>query len=246
MKKLILSLILSGMILISSPASHAGILVDFDPLGSDVILIGGFLNALNNDNANNANLGPILDAQATPFNWVAIGKNFPTLNPIDISLTVAPTGGTTEYFFVEVVRNSTGFNWSDYHLELGTGSGSSFVPLSNLGAANLGLDFDTPDQDPAVESLFLGGGPIFSVVQHQSDAIRLQGGVIPISAPGAGIEDLAFITYSLDVPDLAGSDIYTFTLRQYPSVVPEPTSMLLLGGGLLGAFMRRKKSTTSV
>ena len=237
--------LLLGMLLVSGvDIAHAGFIVDAFSTGN-VTIIQSNLAALNNDDQTNANLGDILTSGGGNFNWVALKKEFDSLSPIDIAFTVLPTQGTTEYFIVEALSNVSGTTWTDYHLQLGVGYGDTFVVLSDVGADQLGLDFDTPDRTPSVTSLYLNNTTIFNSVVHNPDSINFEDGLIPENAANADISQLAFVTYSLDVPDIENApNGYQFTLRQFPTShpVPEPTTMLLLGGGLLGAFFRRTYS----
>lgn len=77
--------------------------------------------------------------------------------PLDMRLRVAPSGGVTEYFTYGKTSNLTGARISSFAFVLGTGSGSSFVPVTAAEGAVLfdsGLipRFNLPD------GLFGGGG----------------------------------------------------------------------------------------
>lgn len=77
--------------------------------------------------------------------------------PFDMRLSVAPSGGVTEYFTYGKTSNLTGARITSFTFVLGTGSGASFVPLTAAEGAVLfdsGLipRFNLPD------GLFGGGG----------------------------------------------------------------------------------------
>ncbi|MBK8913518.1 MAG: choice-of-anchor F family protein [Phycisphaerales bacterium] len=148
-------------------------------------------------------------------------KNYVGIGPVDIEFTVADTGGVTEYRIEEGVNNSTGLDWSGYHLELGFGVGSGFVKA----AAGGGLDFDAPDfNSPNTFGPFFTGLP-----PTELDLIAT--GFMPHAAFASGI------LFHIDVPD----GITTFTLRQSPIAVPEPTSIAgLLIVLVLGRRARRE------
>jgi hypothetical protein len=74
---------------------------------------------------------PRHDSPAGPAAPHSIGatKTFTSNAPILHKFNVDRSGGTTEYFFSELVSNKTGVDWLDFHFEL-------------IGL-NGGLDFDT-------------------------------------------------------------------------------------------------------
>jgi hypothetical protein len=149
-------------------------------------------------------------------------KDYVGIGPVDIEFTVIPSGGVTEYAFVEGVQNGTGIPWTDYHIELGFGMGISFLP----SPAGDGLDFDHPD----LSSPF-SFAPFATVIVAE-DGVDAFGGVVPSPA---------FVSpwvFHVDVPD----GITAFTVRQYPTTttVPEPASGLLMVVGLAGLVPRHR------
>ena len=149
-------------------------------------------------------------------------KDFVGAGPVDIVFEVMDSGGTTEYLFTEGVSNSTGVFWPSYHLELGFGVGATYTPSPNGD----GLDFDAPDYDPYpdFDPVLIAPFPTVFVTENNIDAFG-----------GPGLDDLEYsepFTFSIDVPD----GIDSFTLRQYPRLVPEPTTGILLLLGTLGGL----------
>ena len=138
-------------------------------------------------------------------------KNYVGIGPVDIEFTVVPSGGVTEYMFREGVQNATGIPWTDYHIQLGFGMGTAFIP----SPSGDGLDFDHPD----LSSPF-SFAPFTTVVVGE-DGIDAYNGVVP---------NFTFVpnfVFHVDVPD----GITAFTVRQYPtidSIVPEPSSAILI------------------
>ncbi|HKQ47079.1 MAG TPA: choice-of-anchor F family protein [Phycisphaerae bacterium] len=186
---------------------------------------GGVITALTWHSGVASVAGDIIMPPSAPNNDNQVGvspnlvqvlqKNYVGIGPVDLVFTVADTGGTTEYRMNEGVANNTGIAWSDYHMELGFGFGSGFVPATPGG----GLDFDAPDHDSPVT---MGPGfPGFLVTELEIFA----SGFLPNTAFNGGM------IFHLDVPD----GVSEFTLRQSPVPVPEPTTvvMLLCGLGLL-------------
>jgi hypothetical protein len=176
----------------------------------------------NNDNA----------AAANP-NTIPYSIFFNTFGLLEVEFNVENSGGTTEYRVTQAFINNSGQPWSNFVFELGFGTGANFV-RSDLSDA---LDFDTPDGDPAP---FSSG---FTTLDHQADLVEWTGGVVP------SIGVVAF-NFAIDLPDdLQGInpfDVSRFTLRQTPnfqeaSPVPEPTTMLLFGTGLVGIVMKRRR-----
>jgi hypothetical protein len=145
-------------------------------------------------------------------------KRFDFNNYIDIVFTVNSDDGTTEYKFTEFVDNNTGINWSSYTMQLGSGTGTAFVPATT-GA----LDFDAPGFDGPPTSAPL------STVATSPYQLTFSGGI-----QGTGAVPY---TFRLDVPD----GLNSFTLRQTPIAVPEPASLALLGLALIGAVACRRE-----
>lgn len=184
----------------------------------------------NNDNST----GPSANEIRLP--GVLSTKPFARPEPIDIVFALRESGGTTEYFFSETVTNDTGRPWGDFHFELGLGTLDDFVPFRDLVFIRPTIlpDFDAPDRDPPPTS------SVFARLAHRDDAIWWSGGTVP---PGGTVD----FTFSIDVPDDPLGSPNQFTLRQVPTLVPEPSALLLLIPGVfvLGAAARRWPAASS-
>jgi hypothetical protein len=156
-------------------------------------------------------------------NLVVPFKRFDSANFIDIQFTVLASDGVTEYQVNEFVDNNTGVPWGSYRMVLGFGTGANFV-ISPLGD---GLDFDFPNYDIAPTS-----GAFSTVATPDEDQLVFSGGTHVSGAQPYNVR--------IDVPDLSGRQTPTFTLRQIPTVIPEPRTLILASVAALGFVMRRR------
>jgi hypothetical protein len=220
------------------------VMVSMIVLGSATRASGGIITAatlFSLPGFSTGSLGPV-GATPSPNNDNAIGPSpntipysivYNTFGMAEFEFAVAASGGTTEYLFstpgLLPVVNNTGIPWTDYHFELGFGTGSGFVRSS----ATDQLDFDMPDADPSPTAT------IFAVLNHQTDTIDWSGGIVP------SIGSVRFM-FAVDVPD--GLDtvnpygVSRFTLRQTPTAaaIPEPAVLLLMTSAAAGLARRRR------
>ncbi len=160
-------------------------------------------------------------------NILDVSKTFNTLDPIDIVFTVINSGGITSYLFDEDVTNNTGFDWTDYHFVIGVGVGANFVP--GVGGGLVQFDPSNPAGNTAFATGFQGAITVdwFPPGGHANGATELY--------------DVQLLIF--DTADPSGT--YQFTLRQYPTI-PEPSSVIILGVGIVGvlgyAARRRSRS----
>jgi hypothetical protein len=154
------------------------------------------------------------------FDITSAAKSFTSIGPLDFVFPVTPNGVNTTYFVTEGITNNTDVTWTDYHEQLGVGTDGNFL-----------LDTEPATFLTPPDGTFTS--PSFPSVSVTPDEIDYNGGSV---APGQAIS----ITFSLVVPDgAAGPD--TFTLRQFPSAVPEPASLGVLGVGMIGLLARRRR-----
>jgi len=135
-------------------------------------------------------------------NTVILLNRFDSNGFIDISFTVTPTAGVTEYQFSDFVDNNTGSNWSAYNLLLGFGSGAGFTQLGGIGD---GLDFDTGP--PGGNTTPPTSTAMPTVTRPNEDSLVFSGGT-----QGSSAQQYEF---RIDVSDLISRN-GTFTLRQQP------------------------------
>jgi hypothetical protein len=216
-KQLLSGAAVSVLVLLCAGPVQAGEIIGFTPFPGINSVAGVIINPAapaNNDDV----------AGASPNDLFVTQKDYVAIGAVDIVFDVVPTGGVTEYSIREGVSNSTGVDWSGYTIQLGFGTGADFV-VSTPGD---GLDFDTPDLNSPLDfTVFFST----AVVATEYEIVA-SGGVFP-----DGMFSLPYFRFSIDVPDGIGK----FTLRQFPTAVPEPVSASLLTVLGLGSLTLRTR-----
>jgi hypothetical protein len=188
------------------------------PSGAAIITSGTYtaLGTAGNASASVISLPPT-------YAITSAGKTFTSIGPLDFvfPVTYSDNFSTLTYFVTEGITNNTTSTFSDYHEVIGNNSGGAFTPGSNP------VTFVTP-----ADSSFTN--PAFTGRSVSSDEIDYSGGSI---SPGQAFS----LTFSITVPD-NGTSPYSFTLRQFPTVVPEPATFVPLALGLIGLLAHRKRS----
>jgi hypothetical protein len=215
----------AAALLLLGPPAGAATLASFGTIALPGFSTGTFgpisTAAPNNDNA----------VAASP-NAVPVSVFFNTQGTLDMEFVLASSGGTTEYAFTQTLVNNTGTAWTGFRYVLGYGTGAGFV-ASTLAD---GLDFDTPDADPAPAA---NGFPLLI---QAPDMLEWSGGTVP------SVSGLA-VSFAVDVPDgLAAfnpSGENRFTLRQVPvgavMAIPAPGSLVVLGPALGLLLLGRRR-----
>jgi hypothetical protein len=160
-------------------------------------------------------------ATAAAFlNLIAYEISFDSVAPVDMIVSYTGSGIILlDTRAAGVVFNHTGVNWTDYHFDLGTGSGSSFIP-------------STPS-----DGLGFTGTPLsigFHKLGQTEDSLFWSGGLVP--AHGSCFVCAAAFVFAVNVP----ANLTQFTIREFPTTVPEPSNWILLGFGFAGLGMWRR------
>ncbi|MDE2389330.1 MAG: PEP-CTERM sorting domain-containing protein [Betaproteobacteria bacterium] len=146
-----------------------------------------------------------------------LSKTFASVNPIDLTFTVAHgTGDGSPYNVVENITNSTGVNWTDFHFSITEPDRGNGVVFTNFNKSALsGFTLDSAPTSGPRNLNFTGA------LASGNDAHAL---------------------FNLSPFDPGAGNTTTFVLHQVPTI-PEPEiyAMLLIGLGLLGVTARRKK-----
>jgi hypothetical protein len=210
-------LALAVVVVASATATHAGVI---PTIGGVASVSGGGTASVTGP------FTPIPDnfPSAITANFAAVQKTFTSATvPIDIVLNVTPSSGVTEYLFAEGIFNASGIAWNDYHIELGFGIGDDFEPDPTID-----LEFDATPAPSSAD---------FASFTLLPQSLSFFDGLIPANT---GLS----LSFTIDVPNLP-EGVTQFTLRQYPSVVPEPGTAVLamMGMGLL-LYRHRSLSAT--
>jgi hypothetical protein len=218
LQKLALPLGISAACLLAPYTAEAGTIVGVNSVTGTGLGLAFVppINTLSEGNDNQPG-GPGFDA-----NIIVPIKRFDATGFIDIEFQVrgSQPGGTTEYQVFESVDNNTFINWTSYTIQLGFGTGLGF----SQSLPGDGLDFDFPGFDTPPASSAFGN------VALGEDIL-----VFSVGTQTTGSEIYQF---RIDVPD----GITLFTLRQFPIPVPEPSTLALAAGALVGlAAMKRRR-----
>jgi hypothetical protein len=159
-------------------------------------------------------------------NTVTVSKTFmASLQPIDIVFNVAASNpAQTEYLFNETISNRTGATWTDFHWQLGFGSGANFV----LAPAKT-ISFNLNNAEP--EGIELTPSGAFETKTFSANDIAAS----TVNGPGVPNNTSLLAAFAIDIP--TGLNRAQLTLREFAT--PEPPSLLLTGVGAAAALLLR-------
>jgi hypothetical protein len=178
-------------------------------------------------------LGIAGTGSAIEINIVTVDKDFTDLQPIDIELPTESLLGNFYFSYVvfENVTNLSGIAWNDFHFTLGYGAGDEFVQSEDGDGLNFIGFFGLPVPPFPVSEVPYSSA--FAAYEMLEDTLDWWDGLV------AEDESVDFGVGIL-VANI-GPDIEAFTLREQPSPIPEPTTMFLVGSGLVGLAGFRKR-----
>ncbi len=168
----------------------------------------------------------IIIQKSAEFTQGPVNGVFPTI-PIQFQQTAFPAAAHI-VIDDEIITNNTGFDWTDFHLDLLDGGDVVFDPVRTAasgGALPIGWTID-----PFTNAVFSG------------DLMRLDidGGVVPdggVWFPGDGATDGQLW---IDMTVATEAPFTVFTLKETPT--PEPASLMLLMLGAGAMALRRRKA----
>ena len=167
--------------------------------------------------------GNVFIQKSAEFTQAPVNGVFPAI-PI-VFMQTGPTNVSHIVIDDEIITNSTGSPWTDFHFDLLDSGDAVFNPASTAASG--------------------GGGPIgfsispftVAVFANANTRLDISGGVVPnggIWFPGDGATDGQLW---IDVNPRTSAPFTTFTLKETPT--PEPTTLALLAIG--GLLMRRRR-----
>lgn len=187
----------------------------------------------------------------------SVNKTFTKMESIDIVFDVINRPDVLRsYEFTETIVNSTGKSWFDFHMVLGYGTGTNFVPIDDLFSRLIFTSHTLPIEctpptpcptTPPYDTPFMSAGRPSGAGRTFLDYVTTSSDITAPNAQAVENNHRLMTGFDIQIPN----GITQFTLRQTPTsdgmkyappaTVALPNTLYLLLLGLVGLVVTRPR-----